>query len=195
MRFVALLLSHAIMSRATTLLASAWNATSFALPHRQLQDDGISDFVPLTCNANLASASCTPWTSIFGTAASYPSSNRLGIPCGQCVTMDLAGGRLDLFGGLDVFGKLVFPDGYKVLVNSPIIAVQGELVMTSTKPVDGTPDVKFTMIGDSNMTLTPIDTNAKKCNGSTTCAVGKKAIVVAGGKVTCKFQVTTRTEG
>jgi hypothetical protein len=148
---------------------------------RNLQVDGMKDFLPLTCNANLATASCISWTSIFGTATSF--TTRLVIPCGQCVTMDVAGGSLDLSGGIDVIGKLVFPDGYKLNLSSSIIAVQGELHMTSTKTVDGVPNIKVTMIGSVDKTFEPIDVNAKNCNGSITCNAGKKAIIVPGGKV------------
>jgi G8 domain len=183
----ALLLSFALTADAATLRGSEsidGKAIS-TLPSRQLQGDGMKDFVPLACNANIASASCSSWSSKFGTASSY--SNRLTIPCGECVTMDLAGSSLYLLGGLDVLGKLVFPDGYMLNLQATIIAVQGELVMTASKPVDGAPQVKITMIGnDDTMTFTPIDVNANACPGTSTCAAGKKAIVVAGGKVTRK---------
>ena len=151
---------------------------------RQLQDDGMKDFVPLACNAKIASAKCSSWSDKFGKATSY--SARVAIPCGECVTMDLAGGSLALLGGLDVNGKLVFPNKYKLKLSTTMIAVQGELQMTSSKPVNGSPDIIFTMIGDANMTFTPIDVNANKCKGLSTCGVGKKGIVVAGGKVTRK---------
>ena len=153
---------------------------------RQLQDDGMKDFVPLACNANLPSATCSSWSSKFGNAASY--SSRVVIPCGECVTMDLAGGSLALLDGLDVYGKLVFPDRYKLNLSTTMIAVQGELEITASKPVDGLPNIKFTMIGnDDTMTFTPIDVNANKCKGVSTCDVGKKGIVVAGGKVNSKW--------
>jgi hypothetical protein len=88
---------------------------------------------------------------------------------------------------LDVLGKLVFPNDYKLNLQATIIAVQGELVMTASKPVDGTPQVKITMIGnDDTMTFTTIDANVNACAGVSTCDTGKKANVVAGGKVTRK---------
>ena len=103
--------------------------------------------------------------------------------------MDHASGNLSLLGGLDILGKLVFPDGYNLNLVTTMIAVQGELVMTASKPVDGTPQIKFTMIGnDDQMTFTPIDANANACKGVSTCPTGKKAIVVAGGKVNSKYQ-------
>ena len=148
---------------------------------RNLQVDGMKDFVPLACNANIATASCNSWTSVFGTSTSF--SQRLVIPCGQCVIMDVVGETLALLGGLDVIGKLVFPDGYKLNLSAPVIAVQGELEMIATKQVDGTPNIKITMIGNVDQAFTPIDINAKACNGAVTCNAGKKGIIVAGGKV------------
>lgn len=151
---------------------------------RNLQVDGMKDFKPLTCNSGLATAVCVPWTKKFGTSATY--TTRLAIPCGECVTMDLAGGSLNLQAGIDIIGKLVFPDGYKINVSAPVIAIQGELVMTATKVVDGIPNIKFTMVGSTDNSFTPIDVNAKACKGAVTCNVGKKSIVVAGGKVTIR---------
>jgi G8 domain len=149
---------------------------------RQLQGDGMRDFLPLTCNANLASVACSKWSLVFGTSVSQAA--RITIPCGQCVTMDHVG-NLELLGGLDVIGKLVFPDGYNVNLTSTMIVVQGELQMTSSKPVDGVPAIRFTMIGnDNSLTFTPVDVNANACKGVSTCSIGKKAIIVAGGKVT-----------
>jgi cell surface hyaluronidase len=148
---------------------------------RNLQVDGMRDFRTLSCNANLNTAQCKTWTSVFGTATSF--SARVVIPCGQCITMDVTSGDLDLSGGLDVLGKLVFPDGYKLNLSTTVLAVQGELEMIATKTVDGIPNIKITMVGTADKSFTPIDVNAKACNGTETCNVGKKGIVVAGGKV------------
>jgi G8 domain len=151
---------------------------------RHLQGDGMKNFTTLTCNANIGTASCQTWTSQFGTANSH--NNLLIVPCGVCITMDYSQTeQLDLLGGIDIQGRLVFPDGYQILITTPMIIVQGELIMTSLKPINGVPDVKITMIGQNDkQTFTPIDNNANACNfGSATCTVGKKAIVVAGGKV------------
>jgi G8 domain len=167
--------------------ASLRNTTSsesdlFSLTSRQLQVDGVKDFVPLTCNANLDAATCTSWSSKFGAESSY--STRLVIPCGECVTMDLSSEGLVLLAGIDIIGKLVFPDGYKLNLSSTVIAIQGELEMTATKTVDGIPNIKFTMIGNNDKFFNPVDVNAGACHGAVSCSVGKKAIVVAGGKVT-----------
>ena len=144
--------------------------------------DGMRDFVPLSCNSNLIKAPCKSWSSTFGTAITY--STRIVIPCGQCIRMDLQGGSLTLQQGIDIAGKLVFPDGYKINLSASIISIQGELEIQATKTVDGIPNIKFTMIGNFDKTFTPIGENARACNGVATCAVGKKVIVVAGGKVT-----------
>jgi G8 domain len=149
--------------------------------------DDIKDFQPLTCNRNLASAPCGTWSSRFGTKTSH--TERIIVPCGECIVMDhTATANLELLGGIDIIGKLVFLDGYKLNLSSTIIVVQGELQITSTKPVNGIPDIKFTMIGNDNaITFTPADVNTNACKGVSTCSVGKKGIIVAGGKVTSKL--------
>jgi hypothetical protein len=148
----------------------------------QVPGDGMRDFVPLSCNSNLITTTCKSWLSVFGSSTLY--STRVVIPCGQCIRMDLQGGSLTLQQGIDIIGKLVFPNGYKLSLAASIISVQGELEIQAKKIIDGVPNIKFTMIGNFNKTFTPIGENARACNGALTCAVGKKVIVVAGGKVT-----------
>ena len=167
-----------LVSAAITVNAAALRNT-IAVESRRVQVDGMKDFVPLACNAKIAP--CTSWTKTFGTATSF--SGRVVIPCGQCVTMDVSGGSLQLLGGLDVIGKLVFPDNYVLNLSSIVIAVQGELEMTASKIVDGIPNIKFTMIGNVDRSFTPLFDNTGACNGDVTCNAGKKGIVVAGGKV------------
>jgi G8 domain len=140
-----------------------------------------SDFLPLLCNAGLASAPCTLWTKAFGTKSQY--TNRVVIPCGQCITMNFAGASLQLLGGLEIIGKLVIPNKVKLNLSTTTIVVQGELQMTSTKPVNGVPDVKITLTGNDDVTFTPVDRNVNACHGVSTCTAGKKSIVVAGGKI------------
>ena len=148
---------------------------------RDLQSAG--DFVPLGCNSMIDSASCTTtWSSLFGPGSEQ--SERITIPCGQCVTMDHAGDTLTLVQGLDIQGKLVFPDNYSLHIISPMIVVQGELEMTATKPVNGEPSITFTMTGQTANTFAPIEDNINACGGD--CNVGKKSITVAGGKVDSK---------
>jgi hypothetical protein len=140
------------------------------------------DFSALDCNSGLEEPqACLPWTSAFSNATSH--SEEVLIPCGQCYEMDLSDVTLDLTGGLDIQGKLVFPDGYKLTLKAPFIRIQGELHMTSTKIPNGQEDVKFVLTGtNENLTkFTPAGNNVEACNGQ--CSVGKKPIVVAGGKL------------
>lgn len=145
-----------------------------------------NDFLPLLCNAGLASATCRTWSTAFGTGNVH--TNRVVIPCGQCITMNHAGTILDLRGGLEIIGKLVIPNKVKINISTTTVIVQGELQMTSSKPVDGKPDIRFTLTGSNDaITFTPIDRNVNACRGVATCSVGKKSIVVAGGQITGTF--------
>jgi len=159
--------------------ASLVQSSSF---QRDLQNS-VDDFVPLGCNSQINSASCaTTWSSLFGSGSE--KSERITIPCGQCVTMDHAGDTLTLVRGLDIQGKLVFPDNYSLHIIAPMIVVQGVLKMTATKPVNGAPSITFTMTGQTANTFAPIGENSNACGGD--CNVGKKSITVAGGKVDSK---------
>jgi len=194
MKFVAtafsfLLLAAVKLTNAVTLRGSGSSSSlntdpEAKLPRRKLQQhaDGVEDFGTLSCNSNsiLETANCVSWSSTLGTNTVF--NQRINIPCGQCVMMDLKG-TLTFNDGLDIRGKLVFPENSSIEVVSTMIVVQGELEMTSTKPVDGNPKIKFTMIGNDDMTFEPINENANNCKGAKTCGTGKKAIVVAGGKV------------
>ncbi len=150
---------------------------------RQLQVQ--NDFKPLLCNAALSSAKCKTWSSTFGILNIH--LKRVVIPCGQCITMNHGGATLDLRAGLEIIGKLVIPNKKKINIVTTTVVVQGELQMTSTKPIDGNPDIKFTLTGNNDITFTPIDRNANACHGVATCSIGKKSIVVAGGKLNGTF--------
>lgn len=139
---------------------------------RRLQSN---DFVPLSCNDNVASAPCIPWSQMFGEMLSH--DERVFVPCGQCVSFDLQEIRFN--DGLDVRGKLEIASIAKI--ETTAIFVQGELAITSTKAVNGIPDVTITMIGDNeSQSFVSINENANKCFGGV-CYVGQKGIVVAGG--------------
>lgn len=144
----------------------------------------VNDFVPLSCNANLASAVCNSWTSIFGSSSTFTS--QIIIPCGTCVQMNHPGPELSLLGGINIIGKLIFPnDGsYTLTINTASIIVQGELDMQSTlTPVTGTPLLRIVMIGfDEKLSFRPVNENANACPNFD-CEVGFKSITVAGGKV------------
>jgi hypothetical protein len=148
----------------------------------------MADFVPLGCNMNVNSAPCTSWTDIFGT--DDVKTDRITIPCGKCIEMDFTGPTLELLGGLDIHGKLVFPDEYKLSITTTLIAVQGQLDIEASKPVDGEPSIKFTLVGEDDQSFTPIKENASACNNGQDCNAGKKGIVVAGGKVNSKCSVS-----
>ena len=162
----------------------------------------VKPFKPLHCNANLTTAPCQSWTSMFGTFNKF--ATLVTVPCGTCIIMDvndrtLGSSPLELLGGIDIHGKLVFPDtgygsNYTLSIIATMMVVQGELSMTSvTKPINGRPNIHITMVGQNiNHTFTPVDNNAMGCTiGNTVtptpCTIGKKAIVVAGGKVNSKL--------
>lgn len=151
---------------------------------------GVRNFKPLSCNSAILKAGsvCSgTWSGMFGTSATH--TNKIVIPCGVCVTMNHASGTLNLNGGIDIQGKLILPDnGLSINITTTSIVVQGELIMTSTSPITGIPKIKVTLVGSNEATFTPIDVNAKACNGATTCIAGKKSFVVAGGKVTCMYK-------
>ena len=144
----------------------------------------VNDFVPLSCNDNLASAVCTSWTSLFGSSSTITS--QVIIPCGTCVQMNHPGPELSLLGGINIIGKLIFPnDGtYTLTINTASIIVQGELDLQSTQtPVTGTPLIHIVMIGfDKKLSFRPSNENANACPNFD-CEVGFKSITVAGGKV------------
>mmetsp|Transcript_28188 Transcript_28188/g.33374 ORF Transcript_28188/g.33374 Transcript_28188/m.33374 type:complete len:219 (+) Transcript_28188:176-832(+) len=93
--------------------------------------------------------------------------------------MDIAGAELLLKGGLDIQGKLLFPDGYKLILKTTHIVVQGELEMTATRAVTESPDVEFILFGkDSLLKFNPLAPNSNMNR-----SVGKKSITVAGGTI------------
>eukprot|EP00542_Grammatophora_oceanica_P020927 CAMPEP_0194026912 /NCGR_PEP_ID=MMETSP0009_2-20130614/1155_1 /TAXON_ID=210454 /ORGANISM="Grammatophora oceanica, Strain CCMP 410" /LENGTH=1694 /DNA_ID=CAMNT_0038665801 /DNA_START=100 /DNA_END=5184 /DNA_ORIENTATION=- len=136
------------------------------------------DFVPLSCN-DPPPSTCSTWGDVVGGGTTY--TNEVEIPCGQCVKFDV-NTQLTFEAGLTILGKLVIEDGQTVDIVTKFVRVEGELDITSSKPVDGVPDVKITLIGTSDVTFTPADVNSGACGG--TCGAGKKPIVVAGGKLT-----------
>jgi len=159
----------------TTIGAKTENhKVAIAKMRRQLLLD---DFVPLSCNAGLGA--CVSWTSVFGIAAEF--SERVIVGCGTCITMDHPGPELTLLQGIDIQGKLVFEEGYAITLRTASITVQGELEMHSTEPINGSPKIHIIMIGTASQSFTPIGENAGICSGD--CAVDRKAITVAGGKV------------
>lgn len=154
----------------------------------------VSDFAPLGCNDRIAEQPCRSWSAYFGTARSFPA--RVTVPCGVCVVVDDDGDdssnvTLTFEGGLDVRGRLVFPDrdddSHVITLYAPLIVVQGELAVTARRPVDGRPCVRFVLTGqEEDQSFRPAGENANACDGGSSCSVGKKAFVVAGGAVNSK---------
>jgi G8 domain len=149
-----------------------------------------NDFVPLSCNSQLSTAPCVSWVTTFGTGSSF--TGLVQIDCGTCVLMDHSGPSLSFLSGLDIIGKLVFPNTatYKLTIYATSITVQGELDLQSTlTPVTGTPNIHIIMMGQSDtQVFRPVGENAGACPTDDlfgNCRIGRKAITVAGGKVTC----------
>jgi hypothetical protein len=106
--------------------------------------------------------------------------------------MDHPGPEVTFLQGIDIIGKLVFPSDEPqdpITFYTTSITVQGELDLQSTlTPVTGTPNVQFIMTGEKDkQAFRPVGENIGACSTydfSGNCPVGRKAITVAGGKVT-----------
>eukprot|EP00591_Stephanopyxis_turris_P000751 CAMPEP_0195512226 /NCGR_PEP_ID=MMETSP0794_2-20130614/4252_1 /TAXON_ID=515487 /ORGANISM="Stephanopyxis turris, Strain CCMP 815" /LENGTH=1612 /DNA_ID=CAMNT_0040639961 /DNA_START=347 /DNA_END=5185 /DNA_ORIENTATION=+ len=99
--------------------------------------------------------------------------------------MDITDARTVALDGLHIQGKLEFPNTAKLTINTQKVIVEGELVMTNTDVITGTPKVKIVMTGSTEQVFEPHSSNAAGCGGAgQSCAIGKKAFVVAGGKLT-----------
>lgn len=172
-------------------LGASWvlhslNAYSISNHHRDLQTTEF--FAPLNCNDGELDE-CVNFSDWYDPSI-RTYENMFTIDCGICVVMDdriPSGVTFDFLGGLDIQGKLVFPEpsdsSYRLRIRTPTIIVQGELEMSATKEVDGEPNYIFRMTGDQDYSFQPADNNA--AIGLTD--VGKRAITVAGGKVTRKY--------
>jgi hypothetical protein len=144
-------------------------------------------FVPLSCNE----PACNDGTTLWSDQGYSPEESTVVIPCGLCVTMDFDDSdTLVLPLGLDIQGTLIFPDGYRITIETPFVRVQGVLEMISTKPVTDEPSVRILLTGaDTSLTsFVPAGENEFACSvmGATTaslCTVGNKPIVVAGGRL------------
>ena len=82
--------------------------------------------------------------------------------------MNHPGPTLTLQDGIDIQGKLVFPNSnVNLVVNTPLI--------------------RFVLTGGNEQSFTPIGSNANACGGGK-CSVGKKSFTVAGGKMNGEFE-------
>jgi len=137
--------------------------------HRNLQTLSNSPFAQLTCNSPMSA--CAPYSAV---GAAYTANGLLTIPCGKCVTMDVTdNSTLTFSGGMRIIGKLVFPNEAVVTIRTTSVIVEGELSMTSTDPITGSPKVKFIMTGTTAVTFTPTAPNSAVC-GSSGCNVGPR---------------------
>lgn len=173
---------HGALRRGTSELTSSHLETVNVEAPQATRRLETSYFKPLSCNDNMAP--CVPWTSMYG--AGMTKHVRLVIPCGICVYMDLPGDTLTLEDGMDVRGRLEIRNDYKITIVSPMIVVQGSLLVWSSWKVRGTPRVKFILDGRANQYFTPIDENRNVCEGRD-CEVGPRSFTVAGGKVNCEY--------
>lgn len=160
---------------------------------RSLKTVTIEDFVPLSCNANLGTTNCQSWMSIYGRSVRY--QQRVTIPCGVCILMDHPEPTVTFLQGIEIIGKIVFPDKYKIIIQTSVVVVQGELIIKSkSQRIDGRPNIKFIFTGETNQTFVPVENNINACGGKDIpCNVGKKAIVVAGGTIQGTTVVETNT--
>lgn len=125
---------------------------------------------------NLTDAGCLKLSSVTATGA----NGEKVIPCGSCVYVDTEG-TIDLPGGLDIHGMLVFPHNHKnTIVNTPSVYLQGVLQITNDEEIKPENEgVKFFLTGSSDRTFTPheqhFDTNNVNANS--------KPFIVAGGRL------------
>mmetsp|Transcript_52985 Transcript_52985/g.78551 ORF Transcript_52985/g.78551 Transcript_52985/m.78551 type:complete len:1770 (-) Transcript_52985:364-5673(-) len=147
---------------------------------RTLEDSG--DFRPLTCNQ--AYSACELWSAVVD---EYTDQNgKVFIPCGKCVTMDKTDHSTVIIDtGLHIEGKLEVPNSARVTIQVQHIVVEGELAMVSTDEITDVPKVRVILTGNNNdVTFVPNAENAAACGGpGQSCYIGKKGIVVAGGKL------------
>jgi hypothetical protein len=137
-------------------------------------------FAPLGCNKLISIEPCRSFVATFGYVTVY--SKRFVIPCGKCFILDHPASTLTFRDGLEVQGKLIVGSKKKSLtIKTPMVVVQGELSIKSTKPVNGVPAVKFLLTGgDVDQYFRSFGNNAGVCDGGL-CDVGIRSISVAGG--------------
>jgi hypothetical protein len=179
-----------ILSSATVAPVAAARAdTKYGTPaHLEQQRfllDNYMHFSPLSCNQDLALQPCVSWTAKFGVQSVH--TQRIVIPCGECIVMDFAGTLLHLQDGIDIAGKLLIqPTTETLKVRTTLVAVQGELeIRADSRAVNGSPLVEFVLYnnGSKDQYFTAIDENASLCTLVEGCVAGVKSIVVAGGKL------------
>jgi len=160
----------------------------------------MGEFTPLPCNAALTTADCT--TTLSSILSSSPSSPL--IPCGTCAVADLNGSTLSAPNGLDIEGMLYFPPSASGILEAAHIIVQGVLKIDPPAPTSifqsqgrTNGQVKILLNGpDSDVHMTPHVHNAAACMMSGgSCNVGKRPIVVAGGRLDIRGVRDVATDG
>jgi len=139
-------------------------------------------FKSLSCN-DVYSA-CLPFN-----LTDFDLSKTATISCGTCRILDITdGSTIEFRGGLDIQGKLIIPGDAHVKIRAPIVLVQGELEYIYTEPIISPANIKvrFEVYGNAELNFTPHSENNETCrdDDAGACETGKKAIVVAAGKVT-----------
>ena len=171
-------------------------------------EDSHKDFEPLMCNAALQSANpatiCTTKLSTFLSSSSTTKDayGRLVIPCGTCVVVDSApGSTTEIPQGINVEGMLYVPsNAYGRNTEQPTILkvtsifIQGIWTIDPPQYINLNEPTKIFKVlmfgGDRLHYFQPHPQNAMAChmdkdmgNPEPVCALGKKPIVVAGGRV------------
>lgn len=155
-------------------------------------------FTRLACNTPVCNVKRSSWTA----EAYKPNSGTVVIPCGHCITLDYDSNPSNKFTlvlpfGIDIQGTLRI-SGYTstpLTIITPFVRVQGKLIMdTSRNMVGSEPKVKI-LLTDSNSggpssstSFVPARENSYACSERnsgtpTSCVVGSKPIVVAGGEL------------
>lgn len=138
-------------------------------------------------------------------AERYDMDLTVHIPSGHCITMDMTG-NLTIAHGLEIEGTLRFQNKAHFLhIHTPFVRVFGRLIMRfESTVVTGNPNVRITLTDDDSVdtSFMPLPENELGCTGGSTperCFVGKKPIVVAGGRLdirglppNCKTWVTLK---
>jgi hypothetical protein len=145
---------------------------------------------PLHCNTNavpsISSEECLTGATLLSSliAAAAAASTNVIVPCGSCVKVDYNNGStitLPGDGSLNIKGRLHFPPTSDVTLNSTAIFIEG--LLDIPQGIYDENEVKFSLYGQDEWYYYPHE----KCTaGDLHCmhkkAVGKKPVVVAGGK-------------
>jgi hypothetical protein len=170
-----------------------------------MDSDHSASLQPLPCNKDLVYDSPCEllWSEAFPTSILDALNVPAKIECGTCVKLDNITGPVSIPTGLNIEGKLLIDsaDYYYlegqgdggVTITTPFVLVQGILEIKSDRAVSPTDSTELVKIVLDDSTLTAgaevLDLsqhvhmhNAAFCHMHS-CSVGKKPIIVAGGKL------------